>query len=92
MSTINLAKRLSTFTERWQPRTVAEEESHILLIEPTGTPNSGDPSTAAARIVQYLHDVVEVEAGGFREPDRMWRCQVRRDINSCAWHRRQERR
>ncbi len=30
-------------------RPVADEEVHILLIEPTGTPNSGDPSTAAPR-------------------------------------------
>ena len=30
---------------------VAEEEAHILLIEPTGTPNSGDPATAAPRRV-----------------------------------------
>jgi mannose-6-phosphate isomerase-like protein (cupin superfamily) len=28
---------------------VAEEETHILLIEPMGTPNTGDPATAAAR-------------------------------------------
>jgi mannose-6-phosphate isomerase-like protein (cupin superfamily) len=27
----------------------AEEEAHILLIEPTGTPNTGDPTTAAPR-------------------------------------------
>lgn len=27
----------------------AEEEVHLLLIEPTGTPNSGDPQTAAPR-------------------------------------------
>ena len=27
----------------------AAEEAHILLIEPTGTPNSGDPRTAAPR-------------------------------------------
>lgn len=27
----------------------AEEEVHLLLIEPTGTPNSGDPATAAPR-------------------------------------------
>ena len=26
-------------------------EVHMLLIEPTGTPNSGDPATAAPRIV-----------------------------------------
>ena len=30
---------------------VAEEETQILLIEPTGTPNSGDPKTAAPRQV-----------------------------------------
>ena len=115
MRIINLAERLATFTEHWQPRTVgefnghdvmvaklkgefvwhkhddtddfflvlkgrvtiqmraehvtlgpgemfvvprgvehcpvAEEESHILLIEPTGTPNTGDPKTAAPRRV-----------------------------------------
>jgi mannose-6-phosphate isomerase-like protein (cupin superfamily) len=28
---------------------VAEEESHILLIEPKGTPNTGDVATAAPR-------------------------------------------
>mgnify|MGYP006364131187 CR=1 FL=1 len=28
---------------------VAEEETHILLIEPTGTPNTGNVETAAAR-------------------------------------------
>jgi mannose-6-phosphate isomerase-like protein (cupin superfamily) len=27
----------------------AKDEAHILLIEPTGTPNSGDPLTAAPR-------------------------------------------
>jgi mannose-6-phosphate isomerase-like protein (cupin superfamily) len=30
---------------------VAEEEAHILLIEPTNTPNTGNPETAAARRV-----------------------------------------
>ena len=30
---------------------VAEEETHILLIEPKGTPNTGDPATAAQREV-----------------------------------------
>jgi mannose-6-phosphate isomerase-like protein (cupin superfamily) len=34
---------------RHRPR--AEQEAHILLIEPTGTPNSGDPLTAAPRRV-----------------------------------------
>jgi mannose-6-phosphate isomerase-like protein (cupin superfamily) len=27
----------------------AEEETHLLLIEPTGTPNTGEPATAAPR-------------------------------------------
>lgn len=30
---------------------VAEEETHVLLIEPQGTPNTGNPVTAAARLV-----------------------------------------
>ncbi|MGY4503730.1 mannose-6-phosphate isomerase-like protein (cupin superfamily) [Bradyrhizobium sp. GM24.11] len=30
-------------------RPVAREEVHLLLIEPTGTPNTGDKATAAAR-------------------------------------------
>ena len=30
---------------------VAEEETHILLIEPNGTPNTGDAATAAPRQV-----------------------------------------
>ena len=32
-------------------RPVAEDEAHILLIEPQGTPNTGDIATAAARRV-----------------------------------------
>ncbi|GAB4067242.1 cupin domain-containing protein [Ancylobacter sonchi] len=28
---------------------VAEEETHLLLVEPTGTPNTGDPATAAVK-------------------------------------------
>ena len=32
-------------------RPVAREEVHLLLIEPTGTPNTGDAATAAARRV-----------------------------------------
>jgi mannose-6-phosphate isomerase-like protein (cupin superfamily) len=115
MSAINLANRLSTFSEYWQPRVVgsfndhdimvvkvkgefvwhrhkdtddfflvlaghitiqmrdgavklgpgelfvvpkgvehrpmAEDEAHLLLIEPRGTPNTGDPATAAIRRV-----------------------------------------
>jgi hypothetical protein len=30
---------------------VAKNEAHILLIEPAGTPNTGDPATTAPRIV-----------------------------------------
>ncbi len=32
-------------------RPVAAEEVHLLLIEPAGTPNTGDPATAAPRRV-----------------------------------------
>jgi len=32
-------------------RPVADEEVHLLLIEPAGTPNTGDPATAAPRVV-----------------------------------------
>lgn len=32
-------------------RPVAREEVHLLLIEPTGTPNTGDAATAAPRII-----------------------------------------
>ncbi len=32
-------------------RPVAEDEAHILLIEPRGTPNTGNTATAAARRV-----------------------------------------
>ncbi|PAY06039.1 mannose-6-phosphate isomerase [Bradyrhizobium sp. UFLA03-84] len=32
-------------------RPIAREEVHLLLIEPTGTPNTGDVATAAARKV-----------------------------------------
>jgi mannose-6-phosphate isomerase-like protein (cupin superfamily) len=115
VSQINLAEKLATFSEHWQPRTVgqfnghdlmvvkalgefvwhkhddtddlflvlkgrlvielrdgsvslgpgelfvvpkgvehrpvAKEEVHLLLIEPSGTPNTGDAATAAARRV-----------------------------------------
>src|SRR3954468_4907567 len=32
-------------------RPVANEEAHVILIEPSGTPNTGDPATAAVRRV-----------------------------------------
>jgi len=31
-------------------RPVARSEAHLLLIEPAGTPNTGDPETAAAKV------------------------------------------
>ena len=34
-----------------QHRPVAKEEVHVLLIERSGTPNTGDPATAAPRLV-----------------------------------------
>lgn len=115
MTQINLAEKLATFSEHWQPRTVAQfngndimvvkakgefvwhkhdetddlflvlkgtlvielrdrnvtlgpgemfvvpkgvehrpvarEEVHVMLIEPSGTPNTGNPATAQARRV-----------------------------------------
>ena len=30
-------------------RPIAEEETHLLLIEPRGTPNTGDPATAVVK-------------------------------------------
>lgn len=115
MTAVNFAEKLSTFTEHWQPRTVAQfnghdvmvvkvlgefpwhkhddtddvffvlsgrvtiqlrdrdvelapgemfvvprgvehrpradQEAQLMLIEPSGTPNSGDPATAAPRRV-----------------------------------------
>jgi mannose-6-phosphate isomerase-like protein (cupin superfamily) len=30
---------------------LADDEAHLLLIEPTGTPNTGDSATAARRVV-----------------------------------------
>jgi mannose-6-phosphate isomerase-like protein (cupin superfamily) len=29
---------------------VADEETHVLLIEPVGTPNTGDPATATTKV------------------------------------------
>ncbi|MBF9043463.1 cupin domain-containing protein [Rhodobacterales bacterium HKCCE4037] len=31
-------------------RPVARQEAHLLLIEPTGTPNTGDPDTAVTKV------------------------------------------
>ena len=35
--------------EGMEHRPVADEEAHVLLIEPRGTPNTGDAVTAAER-------------------------------------------
>jgi hypothetical protein len=49
---VNLNEKLAGFADLWRPRGVehqpyAAEETHLLLIEPVGTPNTGDPATAA---------------------------------------------
>jgi mannose-6-phosphate isomerase-like protein (cupin superfamily) len=31
-------------------RPVADDEAHVMLIEPRGTPNTGDPATAATKV------------------------------------------
>jgi hypothetical protein len=64
---VDFADKLASFDERWQPRIIGqvndlhlkvvkllgEEECHLLLVEPAGTPNTGDLSdsdrTAAAQ-------------------------------------------
>jgi len=54
MNAINLADKLSTFSEHYKARTeaqFADDEAHLLLIESPGTPKNGDRSTAAQRIV-----------------------------------------
>ncbi len=40
---------LFVVTEGVEHRPVAKEEVHLLLIEPSGTPNTGDEKTAAQR-------------------------------------------
>jgi mannose-6-phosphate isomerase-like protein (cupin superfamily) len=42
---------LDVVPQRVEHRPVAAEEVHLLLIEPTGTPNTGDPATAQPRRV-----------------------------------------
>lgn len=39
MKSINLADKLSTFTEHWQPRTVGEFNGHDLMVERCGWPS-----------------------------------------------------
>ena len=64
MKAINLAAKLATFADYYLgpgelfivPRGIehcplAHAEAHLLLIEPSGTPNTGDPATAAPRNV-----------------------------------------
>jgi mannose-6-phosphate isomerase-like protein (cupin superfamily) len=51
MDVVNLATKLFVVPRGVEHRPVAEEETHILLIEPSGTPNTGDPHTGAERRV-----------------------------------------
>ena len=59
---VNLAEKLAQFSDHWQPRTVARFNDNDVMVvkvqgefiwhklmEPTGTPNTGDPRTAAPR-------------------------------------------
>jgi hypothetical protein len=45
------SRRSVRSTESVEHRPVARGEVHILLIAPTGTPNTGDKATAAPRIL-----------------------------------------
>jgi hypothetical protein len=47
MESINLADKLATFSDYWQPRVVGEFNGHDLK----GTPNTGKSETAAPRRV-----------------------------------------
>lgn len=42
---------LSVVPRGVEHRPVADEEAHVLLIEPSGTPTTGDPKTAAPRVL-----------------------------------------
>ena len=58
---INLAEKLAAFSDHWKPRTVARfNECDVMVVkvhgdfvwhkhEPMGTPNTGNPATAAPR-------------------------------------------
>lgn len=48
-STITLEAEMYIVPKGVEHRPVAREEVHLLLIEPTGTPNTGDRATAALR-------------------------------------------
>ena len=55
---INLASKLNTFADYFSPRTVATLNAMDIMVvkargalEPTGTPNTGDPVSAAPRQV-----------------------------------------
>ena len=53
MDPVNLAAKLATFVvpRGVEHRPVATEEVHLLLVEPSGTPHTGDPAAAAPRRV-----------------------------------------
>ena len=47
LGAVNLGEKFAMFSEHWSPRIVARQgEVHLLLIEPSGTPNTGDTATA----------------------------------------------
>jgi mannose-6-phosphate isomerase-like protein (cupin superfamily) len=50
VKTVNLAEgELFVVPKGVEHRPIARQEAHVLLIERSGTPNSGDPATAAKR-------------------------------------------
>ncbi len=58
MTRVNLAEKLAQFTSHWDPHVVPKGATHrprakaectVLLIEPKGVPNTGDPATAASK-------------------------------------------
>lgn len=57
MHSINLADKLTQFSDHWSPKILTDFNNHdvmvvrvhLLLIEPKGTPNTGDADTAAQK-------------------------------------------
>ena len=65
-------------------RPIAREEVHLLLIEPTGTPNTGDSSTAAPRKTAS-DDPASFKPAGCWRRDRNSRLSYRRSASPHAW-------
>ena len=52
MNPVNLGVKLATFADHWQARTIGQFNGHdLMVVKAKGTPNAGDPATAAARRV-----------------------------------------